>query len=158
MIGNRQHVDAAEFLGHRQRAHELCAVDEDDRPHSLCDRADRPDVGTVAGRGLHTAEGNQHGPSVDKPLDVVRLDPAVSERNLPNLVPFVYKQSPRVVVRAVLPLTNYNVLPSAPRAELCSDKAGSRRDRGDQGDIRRVGADESGDRCPALSPAASPRT
>ncbi len=65
VIGGGQHVDRGEIAGHGECADELRAVDEHDRADRARDRADRRDVGTVAGRGLHPAERDQHGPGVD---------------------------------------------------------------------------------------------
>ena len=149
VISGRQHVDADEILGDRQRAHELRAVDEHDCAHRPGQRADRADVGTMARCALHCAERNQYGPRVDVTRDVVDFQSTVAERHLANLIPFGSEQPPREMVRAVLALADDNVLPALGRGELRSDEAGSCGHRRDQGDIGRVCSDQRRNRDPS---------
>ena len=148
MIGGGQHVDAGEVGGDGKGAHQLGAVDEDDGAHGPGDRADRRDVRPVPGRRLHAAEGDQHGAPVDPLLDVVGLEPAVAERHLPHVVALAGEQAPGEVVRAVLALADHHVLAGRRRTQLRRHQPGRGRDGRDQGDVRRVGADDRRHRDP----------
>ena len=145
MIRRGQHVDRVEILGDRQRADELRAVDEDDRTGRTRDRADGPDVGSVAGRGLHRAERHQRRAAVDPFGNVGGLQTAVAERDLADVVALAREQSPREVIRAVLAFADHDVLPVFGPAELGRHQTGRTRHRRDQGDIGPVGADQRGD-------------
>ena len=158
MVGGRQHVDVREVVGNRQRAHELRPVDEHDRTHRPRDRADRTDVGAVPGRGLHAAERDQHGAVVDAGRDVVGLQPAVAERDLPHVVALVREQPPRIMVRAVLAFADDDVLPGVAPAPNCAATSPAAADT----DAISAMSDGSAPiraatEARAVSPAASPR-
>ena len=113
-------------------------------PTSSRQRADRGDVGAMAGGRLHAAERHQARAGVDALLDVVRLEPAAAERDLADVVALALEQPPREVVRAVLPLPDDDVLAGGRGAELGRDQPGRRRHRRDQRHVRGVGAHETG--------------
>ncbi len=145
MVGGSQHVDVRQVVGDRERTDQLGGVDEDDRPDGTGDRADGDDVGAMPGRALDTAERDHPGGLVDQVRDVVGLEAPVAEGHLAHVVPLVDELAPGEVVGAVLPLADDDVLARRGRTELGADETRHRRERGDQGHVRRLGADQPGD-------------
>ena len=90
-------------------------------------------------------------PRVDPPGDIVRLEPAVAEGDLADVVSLAGQQAPRVMVRAVLPLPDHHALTRPGRPELGGHQPGRRRHRRDQRDVSRISADQPGHRRPRLA-------
>jgi len=111
-------------------------------PHLAGDPADRGDIGSVPGRGLHAAEGDQAGTGVHQSGDVLRLNPAIAERHLADVVAEPGKPSPGKVVGAVLALPDDDVRARFGRTELRGNQPRGRRHAQDQRDIGCAGADQ----------------
>jgi hypothetical protein len=98
MVCGRQHIDVVKFRRHRDRAHHLRAVHEDDRSNGPGQRADPGYVGAVTGRRLHSAERHNAGGGVDTLIDVVRVESTSTEGDLSHVVASMFELAPREVV------------------------------------------------------------
>jgi hypothetical protein len=143
VIRGGQHVHVVEVWGNRECADQLRTVDEHDRPHRTRNRADRRDVGAVTGRRLHTAECHDPRARIHALFDVYGVQATPTERHLANVIALALELTPGEVIRAVLPLTDDDVLTRRRGIQLSCDKSSRRRDRRDEGHINRVGADDS---------------
>jgi hypothetical protein len=83
-----QHINVPEAAGNRRRPDHLRAVHEHDRAGLAGQAADRGDIGPVAGRRLHAAEGDQLGAGVLRsPTSSGSSPPAPESRTMRRIDP-----------------------------------------------------------------------
>ena len=84
----------------------------------------------MPGRRLDPTEGDQLRPGVHSLGDVFRFQPTVAEGDLTDVVSLAGQLTPGEVVRAVLPLSDHDVVAPGGRAELRSNQPAAQDTKG----------------------------